>query len=120
MSLTSTRVANDLDTSHRLQVRIDGPEYAAQKIRQRLMFIRGEWFLDSRKGMPWFEEILVKNPDLRQVQARVRDCILSVPGITKCDIVEAKFDPITRNLTLAYRAMYGDAIVEDEITSPVI
>jgi hypothetical protein len=110
----------DLNTDTGLAERITGADYARQKIRQRLLFIMGEWFLDTRKGMPWFEEILIKNPDLSLVQARVRDCILGVPGMTRVDAVEVRWDRAERNLALAYHATYetGEPVT-DIVASPV-
>lgn len=111
----------ELDTSTGLRKRISGAEYRRQKIRQRLLFIRGEWFADSRLGMPWFEEILVKNPDLRLVQARIRDVVLSVVGITSCRLAEFSFDSTTRNLSLAYEATDIDGqTISDVVSSPVV
>ena len=96
----------DLDVSTGTFQRLTGPQYAAQKIRQRLLFILGEWVLDIRLGQPWFEEILVKNPNMKLVQQRVRDCILGVPGITNVRQVEILWDRVNRNLSLAYVADY--------------
>jgi hypothetical protein len=114
----------DLDTATGLTRRITGREYAAQKIRQKLLFIRSEWILDTRLGVPWFEEILVKNPDLRLVQARIRDVILSVPGISSVQQTETRLDGPARKLHLAYVATYrddsGPATISDLVTSAVI
>jgi hypothetical protein len=113
--------AGDLDVSTGLASEITGADYAVQKIRQRLLFIKGEWFLDTRLCMPWFEEILVKNPDMRLIQARVRDVILSVPGITDVLQVETAFDSVSRNLALIYRATYqGAQQISDLVASPVL
>lgn len=110
----------DLDRSEGLSKRLTGSEYRKQKIRQRLLFIRGEWFADTRLGMPWFEEILVKNPDLRLVQARIRDCVLSVKGITSCRLAEFSYDAKTRNLAVAYEATDIDgATITDVVSTPV-
>jgi hypothetical protein len=113
--------AGDLDTSA-MGSRISGAEYAKQKIRQRLLFILGEWILDTRLGVPWFEEILVKNPDLRLIQARIRDVILSVPGMVNVQKAEAAVKD--RNLSLAYIADYRDSagsatLVSDLVTSGI-
>jgi hypothetical protein len=122
--IAHTYPSGDLDTTSGLLTRLTGREYAAQKIRQKLLFIRSEWILDTRLGVPWFEEILVKNPDLRLVQARIRDTILSVPGISSVQQTETRLDAPTRTLALAYVATYrdesGPAIISDLVTSAVI
>ena len=35
-----------------------------QQTSLRLRFFKGEWFLDDERGMPWWQRILVKNPDV--------------------------------------------------------
>jgi hypothetical protein len=112
----------DLDLSTGTFQRLSGVDYAKQKIRQRLLFIKGEWILDTRLGQPWFEEILVKNPDLRLIQRRVRDVLLGVPGITNVRQVEIQFDRPTRNLSLAYVADFVGAseAITDVLQSPIV
>ena len=100
---------------------IDGADYARQKIGQRLRFFLGEWFLDTSLGVPWFESILVKNPDLRFVQGILEDVIAAVPGITKVSAVEASLDTQTRHLTVAYRAVWqGATLVSDVLTENIL
>jgi hypothetical protein len=43
-------------------IAIDGIDQVTQDIRKNLKFFLGEWFLDSNKGTPWKQLILVKNP----------------------------------------------------------
>lgn len=111
--------SGDLDTSDGLQL-VSGVEYARQKIRQRLQLFLGEWFLDTRLGVPWFESILVKSPDLKFVQGTLRNVISAVPGVTSVQTVEAAFDRSSRSLTIVYRVAYeGATLVEDVVTTPV-
>lgn len=52
-----------------------------QQVQLRLGFFRGEWFLDDDRGIPWFDRILIKNPDLVDAQDIFRTAILSVRGV---------------------------------------
>jgi len=101
-------------------VTIEGSEYAVQKIQQRLQFFLGEWFLDTSLGVPWYERILVKNPDLRFVQGILRDEIAKVPGIRDVQSVEASLDLTTRRLTIAYQAQWYDATLVTDVFTTVI
>ena len=50
---------NDLHIDNNgLLVLVDNNEQLLQKIRQRLRLFYGEWFLDVRRGVPYFENIL--------------------------------------------------------------
>jgi hypothetical protein len=112
--------AGDLDTSTGAFVTLTGPEYAAQKIRQRFKLILGEWFLDTTKGVPWFEEVLIKNPNLELIKSLFRDEILNVPGITGVVQIESMYTPSIRTLSLAYVATYQTgATVSEVVSAPV-
>lgn len=62
----------------------------AQAITIRLQWFFDEWRLAPQYGVPYFEEILVKNPSTLRVRQIIRDEILSVEEVeqvTKLDIV---------------------------------
>lgn len=79
---------------------IRGAQAFAQRLRIRLMFFKGEWFLDQRQGMPYFEAILVKNPDITLVQSLFRRTILSTPGALSIAQFRTNFDRVRRVFTL--------------------
>jgi hypothetical protein len=76
---------------------LSGIEYAGQKIRQKLLLLKGEWFLDQSLGIPWVEEVLVKNPSLEYIRSVVRKTVLSVPGIISCPYVTVTEPDENRN-----------------------
>ncbi|HCU24075.1 MAG TPA: hypothetical protein DF383_03580, partial [Deltaproteobacteria bacterium] len=71
----------DLDiSSNRLKLTTD-----IEAIRQHLLvkfrIFLGEWFLDTRVGLPYFEEIFVKNPNLAAVSELLKLEITDTPGV---------------------------------------
>lgn len=58
-----------------------GAEAVAQSLRMRLSMFRGEWFLDLDAGVPYFETVLVKNPNMTAIRAVFRSEILATPGV---------------------------------------
>jgi hypothetical protein len=118
--LGRTLPAGDLDVSTGTVVTLTGPEYVKQKIRQRFKLILGEWFLDTSKGVPWFDSVLVKNPNLELIKSLFRDEILAVPGIVGVKDIEALYTPSLRTLSLAYVAVYvTGATLSEVVSSPV-
>lgn len=87
-----------------------------QHIKTRLQFFQGEWFLDLREGLPWFQEILVKGPNIPRVRALLRAAILETPGVSLVDQLDLALDTSTRTLTVTWRATLDDgtAISSDE------
>ncbi len=95
----------------------DGDEYAdatglamtgdldgiRQQVELRLGFFKGEWFLDEEAGLPWYEEILVKNPNLIRIRDIFRTAILSVNGISDVTYLDVRFTG-ARTVTVEFRA----------------
>lgn len=60
----------------------DGAE-VVQHIRSRLQFFKGEWFLDTNAGVPYFEEIFTKPVNLANIESIFKTKILETPGVSK-------------------------------------
>lgn len=60
---------------------LKGAEALAQRLTVRYKFFLGEWFLDTRQGIPYFRDILVKNPNLSLIQSIFRRATLLTPGV---------------------------------------
>ena len=59
----------------------DPRDQVKQHIKQRLLAIQGEWFLDQSVGLPWFSAILGKHRSLDIVEALIREQIVGTPGV---------------------------------------
>lgn len=62
---------------------LTGPDdqAVAQHIKQRLLTLLGEWFLDQSVGLPLFDNILGKHRNMDIVEALYRDCIMGTPMV---------------------------------------
>ena len=83
---------------------VRGDDAIVQQLTIRMKFFLGEWFLDTRLGIPYFQEILVKNADLTRVRGIYRQTILTTPGISSIETFDLEFDGATRKLTVSFRA----------------
>ena len=77
-------------------VLVDGKEAILQDILQTLRTFLEEWFLDLSVGVPWLQQILVKNPNLNHVDALLIDAIGGVPGVDQITFFQSELDPKTR------------------------
>lgn len=77
-------------------------EYQAisQDVRLRLRFFEGEWFLDLDAGVPYFQSILVKSPNLDVIRDVISDAILEAPGVRSITSLNLDFDKATRELSV--------------------
>jgi len=72
----------------------------AQRLRVRLQFFLAEWFLDKRQGIPYFQVVLVKNPDLGLIQSVFRRAILGTPGVLAIKRMATTHDRAIRTFTI--------------------
>lgn len=88
-----------------------------QNLKIRLLLIRGEWFLDSRIGLPYFEEILVKNPDFSAIDVTIKATILETPEVEEILSYSSSFDRTSRKLSISFTALtvYGEETLNLEI-----
>ena len=75
-----------------------------QHLQIRLRFFFNEWFLDLRVGIPYFDQILIKNPDLVVVRGILRETIVTTPGIDTIETFDLDFDTPIRKLTVVFTA----------------
>ena len=85
----------------------------AQAVKIRLLFIRGEWFLNTLEGVPYFEQVFIKNPNLDHIAAIFRATIIETPGVKDIFNFDFDFVPTTRTFTLAWSADTDQGEISD-------
>lgn len=84
---------------------VSGVDAIRQSLSIRLRFLKGEWFMDPSIGVPYFERILVKNPNVQDAQAILRQVILTTPGVLGIERFEFNFDSVGRAARLKFTAL---------------
>lgn len=67
-----------------------------QAVRIRLLWFFDEWRLGPEFGLPYFENILVKNPNESKIRHLIREAVMSVDEVTDVQEVEMSIDSRTR------------------------
>ena len=103
----------------------DEADYALmvlQRIRCRIMLIRGEWYLDQRIGTPWREKIWVKGVTADTVRAIIWNVTKTTPGVESVVKVEVELDSTSRTATMEIVAVtdLGTMITTDMLDEPMI
>ena len=75
-----------------------------QAVQIRLQTILGEVFWDQSAGIPWFDRVLTKSPNLRAVDALLRSAIEGVPGVLAVTSLVSNFNRSTRELSITWTA----------------
>lgn len=82
----------------------DGADRVAQQVKVTLLTFLGEWFLDTTFGIPYLEDIYVKNPRWGPINTILRQRILAVPGVLRVTRLDLEFDRKARELTVLFLA----------------
>lgn len=84
------------DLSHDISI----TDSAAQAVRVRLLWFFNEWRFSPDFGVPYFEEIIVKNPNDLRIRQIIRDEVTSVEEVENCSDVRLSINADrTANIT---------------------
>lgn len=104
----------DIDISRDDLYFVSGADAVAQHQKIRLRFVKGEWFLDQRVGIPYISQIWVKNPNLAAIQSTYRRAIATTPGTETVERIDLQFTASTRELRLDYSSkLEGETVARD-------
>jgi hypothetical protein len=85
-------------------VLLTGIDAIAQDVDVRLQFFKGEWFLDTRIGVPWYEKILGQKPRLVAVKTLLKNAVLSTPGVLSVLDFDLDYSRSLRTLSVNFHA----------------
>lgn len=107
---------HDLFFKENRLVLTDGANAIAQRIKIVLLTFAGEWFLDISRGLPYFDEILVKNPNSTRVYAIFRHQIANVKGVKRVMNLTLSVDRKSRTLLVEFEAESAEGTIKDKIS----
>jgi len=96
-----------------------GLEAIRQNLLQRLRVFRGEWFLDNTIGLPYFQQILVKNPDQAKIDALLINQILSTPGVIQLVSFSSIANFTNRTLQIAFEVITTSGRIVYPVSEPL-
>lgn len=110
-------------TTHDILIDINTPvltnerDTIDQKVKIELLFLFSEYFLDTTLGVPYIERIAIKNPELAQIEALIRNVILSVNNVISIEKLVIDFDRPARLLTIdcTYTTIYSSINLTQDI-----
>lgn len=86
-----------------------------QKIKIRLKWFFQEWRWDDEAGVPYFEYLFVKNPDIDQIKELVEEQIFNVDEITEVNDVSIEIDSLKRLAVIRYEAVTDEKTYKEEV-----
>jgi hypothetical protein len=112
VSAFAQTVTGDLDISTgNLRVETSVAQCTAWKLSNLFGLFKGEWFRDQRVGVPYFQYVLISNPNLAVISSLFRQVALSAPGVGGVSDVNLDFTPSTRSLEADLTIQTNDGAV---------
>lgn len=101
-----------LDSNFQIAMTTDTRTAVAQAIQCVLQTVQGESPLAPLAGIPMFDQVLVKNPNLATLQHLFAAAIAKVEGVAQIISVNLKLNSATRTLTVNFvvRATNGTVV----------
>lgn len=90
----------------------NGADAVKQALRQELKMFAGEWFLDLDYGVPYYKDVLVKNPNANLIKGIFMDKILGTPGVLELLSFSMDYDPKARTLKVLFKARSYDGDID--------
>lgn len=96
-----------LDSNNDLIIRdgtfllVEGAAQTVQAVRSNLLAYKGEWFLDTEDGVPYFEKIFTRPADLANIESIIKATILNTEGVSGIVEFQTSYDRESRGLTIS-------------------
>lgn len=95
-----------LDHTGDLEISDTGDVMLTQSVRQaveiRLRWLFGEWRFAPEAGVPYFDRIMVKKPDIEGIKQILRTEIMAVDGMTDVQNLQVAIDSKSRVATITF------------------
>lgn len=106
----STRrlINNDYSFGNSQADMITGLDECLQKCKTTLMQLRGEWFLDSRDGVPW-GDVLGQRTDTQMLADLIKKTLLAVSGVTSVSALSVNIDATSAYVFTSLTTEYGQS-----------
>jgi len=113
----SSVIENDLAVENFDLVLIDGIEQIRQRLKIRLQFFIGEWYLDTTLGVRFYQDVLVKNPQLTKLQSLFKATIMGTIGVTQLTAFDLSVDNKNRSMSLSFtvNTLYGIITAQENL-----
>jgi len=97
-----------LTTDKNLRLTSTLTEFVSQKIENLLSYFYGEWFLNFEGGIPYFEKIFTKNPDLNLINTILLRQIKLIDEIIEIIKFETVYDSALRTFSVEFNVKAND------------
>ncbi len=98
----------DLDMSQGLRFTEDLQTYVVQRLDENFSFFLGEYFLNERLGIPYFERVIGQKPDFALLQTLLSRAALQTIGVVSVPSFRVAFDKRDRKASPSFSVTLSD------------
>ncbi len=115
LSVQGDNLTYDVRVENGQLVRAYDSEAVRENVRQRLLTVYQEWFLDLTEGLPWFTELTGRNVSLDRIKSAVARTIASTKYVEELISIDVSYDKTIRKLLIQfeYRDSFNQLIREE-------
>ncbi len=108
----------DIVVTDDLQI-VSGILGIAQCLKIALSIFLGEWFLDESIGIDYWNQVLVKDPNIPAIREMFSQEILKAPGIRSIISLDITLESSDRSATITYTVKSDEGLITDSVTQGV-
>jgi hypothetical protein len=108
-------VSHDLVMSEYDLLLVSDLDQITQNIKIRLLFLYSEWFLNINKGVPYIEQIGVKNPNIALIDSLLKATIAETTGVTQIISYSSSYSATLRTFDINFivETEFGESIIQN-------
>ena len=86
-----------------------------QAVKIRLLWFLNEWRFAPDFGLPYFEEVLIKNPNLERIKRLIRDEVMSVEEVIDVKNIKLTFAKPPRKAHITLEVVLLEETYREEV-----
>ena len=96
-------------------VLVSGADELVQLLRTRLLWFYGEYKFNTSLGVRYFEDILVKNPNVPNIETLLKNVIAETDGVNKITSFRMDYNAQQRTASISFEvdSVYGTLPLEN-------
>ena len=102
LSIENEDLTYDISVRNGKLVRAYHSDSVKESVKQRLLTVKEEWFLDLRLGLPWFTELTGRNVLMEKIKSSVARTIIGTDKVSELVSLDIDFDKTVRRLFIQF------------------
>ena len=94
---------------------VEGINQVRQELSSRLRFVRGEYYLDTSIGVPYYDGMLEKGSARVILESEIKRTIFETPQVVSLVSFETVFNSSTRSYAVIFQAQTSEGLIEQSV-----